>query len=206
MSVTVLLVILVPLALFGWLVSQAMPTPRERQLQRLRTHARERDVLVTLRQLKDPDPDPADRVSSGGKVREPRLEVAAYAMPLRLPSSVEARHAPTWRVQFLRNHADEAHDEGLLPGWRFEKAGLPLTGSAVAELSAFLADAPMGTAQIEGGSREIALCWRERGEAAEVDAVADLLTRMVEWQTTLAADAASAERAARAPDGEDPER
>ena len=205
MSVTVALVILVPLALFGWLVSQAMPTPRERQLQRLRNRAREHDIVVTLRQVKDPDPAPADRVSSGGKVREPRLEVAAYALPVRLPAPVDGRHAPAWRVQYLRNQADKVVDEGLREGWRFETPGLPLTGSPVAELSAFLASAPVGTVQVEGGKREVALCWRERGEAEEVDAIADLLARLGAWQTGLAEQAASAERAAHAPDGVDPE-
>ena len=201
MTVTVALVILIPLALFGWLVSQAMPTPRERQLQRLRNRAREHDIVVTLRQVKDPDPAPADRVSSGGKVREPRLEVAAYALPVRLPATVEGRHAPTWRVQYLRNQADTVVDDGLCQGWRFETPGLPLTGSPIAELSAFLASAPAGTVQVEGGKREVALCWRERGEAGEVDAMADLLARLVAWQTGLAEQAAAAERAARATDG-----
>ena len=205
MSVTLALVIFVPLILFGWLMSQAMPTPRERQLQRLRNRARDHDIVVTLRHVKDPDPDPADRVSSGGKVRDPRQEVAAYAFPMRLPPGVDGRHAPAWRVQYLRNHANAVHDAGLCPGWRFETAGLPLTGSAVAELSEFLADAPAGTVQIEGDKREVALCWRERGEAEEVDAVADLLAGLATWQAALAAQVASAERAARSVDGMDPE-
>lgn len=195
MSLTVWLVVLVPLALFAWLVSQAMPTPRDKQLERLRTRARARDLHVTLRQFPDPDPDAEARVSSAGRVRDARLDLAAYTAPLRLPAGVEKRHAPSWRVCRMRNHPDEQYDAGLPTGWRFDRAELPLRDAVLAELSTLLARTPEGTAALEASARDVTLCWRERGEAEAVDAVADLLADVVAFQLAVADDAAKRERA-----------
>ncbi|MEE4298975.1 MAG: hypothetical protein V2J24_06000 [Pseudomonadales bacterium] len=204
MSLTIWLVILVPLAIFAWLVAQAMPSPRDRQLGRLRARARTLDLQVSLRQLKDPDPDPASRVSGGGRVRDAKLDLAAYTAPLRLPAGVEKRHAPAWRVCRMRHHAQEQYDEGLPAGWRFDLAELPLREPVLAELAALLARAPEGTAALEASAREVTLCWRERGEADAVDEVAALLADVVAFQLARAAESAQRERAgAGAAAGED---
>ena len=204
MSVTVWFVILIPLAIFAWLVGQAMPTPRDRQLQRLRSRARELDIHVSLRQLRDPDPDPGSRVTSGGRTRDARLDLAAYARPLRLPDGVETRHAPTWRLCRMRHHAEDRYDEGLPPGWRLDRAELPLRAPVLAELSALVARTPAGTEALEASPREVTLCWRERGEAGALDALAAFLDDVAAFQTSLAEDAARREReAARAADRDD---
>lgn len=195
MSATVWLVILVPLAIFAWLVGQAMPTPRDRQLERLRARARELDVHVSLRQLRDPDPDASSRVTSGGKERDAKLDLAAYTLPLRLPSGVEKRHAPSWRVCRMRHHPDEQYDDNLPPGWRLDRAELPLRSEVLGDLSALIARAPEGTAALEASPRDATLCWRERGEVAEVDAIAELLAGVVGFQLSLAEQEARRERA-----------
>lgn len=204
MSLTVWLVILVPLAIFVWLVGQAMPTPREKQLERLRARARVLDLHVSLRQLPDPDPDAASRVSGGGRLRDAKLDLAAYTAPLRMPAGLEKRHAPSWRVCRMRNHEQEQYDAGLPPGWRLDRAELPLRDSVLAELSALLARAPEGTVALEASSRDATLSWRERGEAEAVDEVAGLLADTVAFQLTIAEETAQRERVRSEAEAENP--
>lgn len=204
MSATVILVILVPLVLFAWLVGQAMPTPRDRQLERLRTRARELDLHVTLRMAPDPDPEPEQRVSSAGVPRDPRLELAAYALPVRLPRDVPTPHALHWRVARMRQHVDEIYVEGLAPGWRLDRADLPLQADVLVALSALIDRCPRGTVTVEGSPRDVTLCWRERGEVEEVDHLRTLLGDLAAFQTGLARAAAGLEAEREAlPDSDD---
>ena len=188
MSVSVWLVILVPLLLLGWLVSQAMPTPRDRQLQTLRGRARALDLTVTLRSLDDPDPAPAERVSSSGRPLEPKLSVAGYARALRPPSGLLPRAFPQWRVWWLRNRSGERHDEALPPGWRFDARDhdLPLVDAVTQRLGELLQQVPEGTHCVEATGREVTLYWRERGDASEVDAIGAFLDGLRAFQIDLA--------------------
>ncbi|HSG88832.1 MAG TPA: hypothetical protein VLA56_06445 [Pseudomonadales bacterium] len=190
MSLTVVLVILVPLVLFGWLVTQAMPTPRDRQLSRLRTRARALDISVTMVHVPDPDPDAESRVSSSGQALEPKLELAAYARGLRLPTGVEKRHVPTWRLLWMRHHADETLTAGLPPGWRFERTGLPLLDPVLGRLSELLARVPKGTVTVEATATGCTIAWRERGDDTDVEAVGAVLDDLVAFQLELARRAA----------------
>ena len=203
MSLTVVLVVLVPLLLFGWLIGQAMPTPRDRQLERLRTRARTLQLHVTLRMLPDPDPEPGQRVSSGGVVREPKLEVAAYTLPLRLPRELDKRHAPSWSVARMRQHDEEVYAEGLSAGWRLQRAEVSLQPGILATLSELLARTPRGTVTLEASARDVTLCWRERGGDEEVDAIAALLEDVAAFQTARAREAAGQEARADAQPGQD---
>lgn len=200
MSATVWVIILVPLVLFGWLIGQAMPTPRERQLQRLRGSARALDLAVSVRRIEDPDPEPVDRVSSAGQARDPRLDVAAYGRGIRLPTGVEKRHVPGWQAVWMRHHADRVFTPGMAPGWRLERADLPLLDSVIERLSALLRRAPRGTLSIEAGAGGCTLCWRERGGDAEVEQVAELLDDLREFQLELALERSRREVRAQDPD------
>ncbi|MDZ7825594.1 MAG: hypothetical protein U5R48_05720 [Gammaproteobacteria bacterium] len=200
MSATVWIIILVPLVLFGWLIGQAMPTPRERQLQRLRARARALDLAVSVRRIEDPDPESADRVSSAGRARDPRLDVAAYGRGIRLPTGVEKRHVPGWQAVWMRHHADRVFTPGMAPGWRLERADLPLLDPVIERLSALLRRAPRGTLSIEAGAGGCTLCWRERGGDAEVEQVAELLDDLRDFQLELALERSRREVRAQDPD------
>lgn len=199
MTATVWIIILVPLLLFGWLIGQAMPTPRERQLQRLRARARALDLAVSVRRIEDPDPEPAERVSSGGAARDPRLDVAAYGRGIRLPAGVEKRHVPGWQASWMRHHADREFTPGMAPGWYLQRADLPLLDPVVARLAALLQRAPRGTVSIEAGPGGCTLCWRERGDAAEVEQVAELLDDLRDFQLELALETSRREVRAQEP-------
>lgn len=197
MSMTVIIIICVTIALVVGPLMWLRPTPRDRQLERLRGHARSRGLNVSIREIPDPDPRPQDRVSSGGKPLQPTRNVARYELPLRLPGSVESRHAPDWEVIRLRHdvrsEVEEAVSAGLLPGWRFSRPGLPLIESVVDRLSAALAGAPRGTAKVDGNAAALGLYWQERGAESEVDAIADLLESLRPLQIELSEAAAREE-------------
>ncbi|TVS18166.1 MAG: hypothetical protein EA417_04270 [Gammaproteobacteria bacterium] len=194
MTTTVIIIIAVTIALVVGPLLWLRPSPRDRQLERLRGRARACGLNVSVREIKDPDPDASARVSSGGKPRNPTLYVALYEMPLRLPGRLEARHVPSWEVVRLR-HARQSpiEDEAsahLLSGWRFERPGLPLVEDVIGRLSAQLDRAPRGTIKIEGDSSNLGLYWQERGDEGEVDAIAKLLQGLQELQLEVTRAAA----------------
>lgn len=208
MSLTVIVIIAFTIALVVGPLMWLRPTPRDRQLERLRGHARRRGLNVSIREIPDPDPRPQDRVSSGGRLLQPSLNVALYQLPLRLPGSVEARHAPVWEVirlrRDVRSDVEEAMSAGLLPGWRFSRPGLPLIDSVVGRLSGLLAGAPRGTAKVEGDAGAVGLYWHERGDTDEVDAIADLLESLRLLQIEVS-EAAAREDARQRQLAEDPD-
>jgi hypothetical protein len=182
--------ILVPLLVLGWLIAQVMPTPRDRQLQRLRARARELELTVTLRRLRDPDPEATARVSGAGRPRDAQLELAAYALPLRLPGDLGRHLAPRWSLVFMHQHPDELYLPGLPRGWRLEQADMPLREAVVEKLAELLTGMPAGTAALEGSATGAILSWRERGGPEEVDRIADVLAAACDFelaQTRLAA-------------------
>lgn len=193
MNATIWIVILVPLLLFGWLMAQVMPTPRDRQLTRLRNRARALGIGVGVSRMADPDPDAESRVSSSGEARSPQLDVAVYSRGFGLPAGIERRHVPVWRVLWMRNHADETMVDGLPPGWRFERPGLPLVAPVLSRLSTLLTQAPRGTISVEGAGSGCSLGWRERGAEQEIEAIRTLLDGIVALQLDLARDAARRE-------------
>lgn len=194
MTATTWIIILVPLLLFGWLIAQVMPTPRDRQLARLRRKASALGLGVGVSRMADPDPDAEARVSSSGEPRSPKLDVAVYSIGFGLPPGVERRHVPVWRVLWMHNHPDEQMVEGLPPGWRFDRPGLPLVAPVLSRLSALLSQAPRGTLSIEGAGSGCSLGWRERGAEQEVEAIQSLLDGIKALQLDLARDAARRER------------
>lgn len=187
--------ILIPLVLLLWLVAQVMPTPRDRQLNRLRAHARGLGLAVHVRRVPDPDPEPEARVSGGGGARDPRLEVAVYTRPLRLPAGIERRHVPAFRALAMPRHADEVLVPGLPAGWRLERSDLPLLDPVLAELGALLVRTPRGTVTVEGTASGCSVAWRERGETDEVDALAAVLDDLRGFQLALARKAVAREAA-----------
>lgn len=208
MSLTVLIIIAFTVALVVGPLMWLRPTPRDRQLERLRGQGRRLGLNISIKEIPDPDPRPQDRVSSGGKLLQPRLNVALYALPLRLPASVEARHAPQWEVIRLRHdvrsEVEEEGSAGLLPGWRFSRPGLPLVESVVGPLSKLLAVAPRGTVKVEGDAQSVGLYWHERGSEAEVDAIAELLEALRLLQLAVS-EAEAREEAWQRRQAEDPD-
>lgn len=204
MNVTVLLIVVATIALVVGPLLWLRPTARDRQLTRLRTHARTRGLNVTVEEIAHPDPPPADRVTSGGRVRQPTLNVAAYRLPLHRPGAIEDRHVPVWEVVRLRQERDDRLEDELMAGldrhWRFSRPGLPLIEDVVGRLSALLQQAPRGTVKLTGDAQAVGLYWRERGDEGEVDAIAELLEAMRTLQLDVSRAAAREEATRQEPE------
>lgn len=171
---TWLLIAVVLLVAFGpvlWLV----PSKKDKRLAAMRERGRREGLVVEMRRIPKVSPDATDRVSAGGKVRDPVVESASYR--LMLPRRL--RHLPGWRA--VRQNADPGGDP--YPGWDYDQRP---KGDARAHLSAMLkALEPLFAAlsedvaalEIAPGAL-IAYCLERPGTNADsVTALAELLRR-----------------------------
>jgi hypothetical protein len=100
---------LILLAAFGpvlWLV----PSKRDRQLSALRDQARREGLVVELRRLPILNPTADERVTAGGRVKQPTVDCTAYMHSLRQRLQV----VPGWRL--LRGNQLPQ----IRPGWEFD--------------------------------------------------------------------------------------
>jgi hypothetical protein len=149
------------LAAFGpvlWL----MPSKRDRYLSGLRQQARLDGLIVELRHLPKLDPAPEDRVSAGGKLREPLVDCASYShmFPRRL------RVLGGWRL--LRSPgADEGSD--IPAGWVIDP-GMRAARSEVAEildcLLPLLPELPEDVIGVELSAAAATIYWLEKSGAS----------------------------------------
>ncbi len=102
------LVLVVAFGPILWLV----PSKRDKRLSAMRARARSEGLVVEVRRIPKPDPQPEDRVNAGGKVRSPMLECASYG--LALPRSL--RVLPAWRM--VRRAAERSPDP--FPDWQYD--------------------------------------------------------------------------------------
>ena len=165
---------LILLAAFGpvfWL----LPSKRDRMLAKLRMAARRRGVVVEVTVVPKLDAAAEERVSAGGKVRDPKLTVAAYRLPLRERTDL----APSF--SFLRHEDDRP---AALPGWvehpdvktRRKPDDPDAYWREVALAVDGLGDDFVG---VEANATNAALYWKEylRGRGIE-DAMDDVLARL----------------------------
>jgi hypothetical protein len=107
---TWLIIGIVLLAAFGpifWL----MPSRRDRRLAAMRLTARQEGLSVDIRHIPKTNPTAQDRVSSGGVIRDPVVECAAYALTFAQPLN----RLPVWRLLKAQGAAD-----GPRPNWLFD--------------------------------------------------------------------------------------
>jgi hypothetical protein len=151
-----IIIAVVLLVAFGpvlWLV----PSRKDRRLAALRARGRAEGLLVELKRLPNPEPRPEERVSSGGKVRNPVIECATYGHMMQ--SKLVA--LPSWRlVRVTPGAADE-----VFPGWQYDQrpAGegrkyLPELLPAVDDL---LKKLPEDVVGFEVGARLLQVYWLE---------------------------------------------
>jgi hypothetical protein len=163
---------LVLLAAFGpvlWL----LPSAKDRRLTRLRGRARSLGLEVEISRLPDLAAAPAERVTAGGRRREPMLLAACY----RLPARRKLNRAPQWRVL-------KGDDAGPIPGWQWD--GAPAGSQTYwGELAGQLARLPSDALACAADAHSVACWWREQtpqGPDAVLDSVYAILTEMLEIQ------------------------
>lgn len=170
-----LVIVLILLAAFGPLFWM-LPSKSDRRLAKMRSRARALGMQVEMTQLRDLAAEPSERVTAGGRRREPMVACAAY----RLPLPRMARAAPQWRL--LRSRAEV---DGPLPGWQWdsEPAGqAPYWSQVKPIVDALPADALACSAH----STEVGCWWRERAAAdtaeKSVESLHATLAKLLELQ------------------------
>jgi hypothetical protein len=195
------LILLLLVAAFGpvlWI----LPSRRDRLLEKLRSEARRRGLLVELTQVPDLAAPPEARVSAGGKPRAPILSCTAYRQPM--PRAVN--HAPRWRLLALTPGVTpgiaprSGGDAGPVPGWVFDgaAAGDNRYWQGCAERLIRLPEVAVG---VEADRNQVGVFWRERVDIEQIgpmlDSLADALQGLADWQWEVEQEALA--RLSRAP-------
>lgn len=167
---TWLIIALILLAAFGpvlWLV----PSRRDRQLSALREQARREGLVVDLRRVPKLDPSADERVTAGGRVKQPTIECAAYARTLRRRLIL----LPAWRL--LRGDGPPQ----VRRGWQFDpalKAAGPEFQASMQRLDDLFEALPEDVIGVELSPRALILYWLESrtAEPETVTRLSDMLT------------------------------
>jgi hypothetical protein len=159
---TWLLIILVLVVAFGpvlWLV----PSKRDKRLSAMRSRARSEGLIVEMRRIPNPDPRPEERVSAGGKVRNPVIECASYGLPLRQG----LKHLPTWRV--VRKAAEQAPDP--FSAWQYDQRpkgeGRAYLDAVLEKTESLLNALPDDVTAVELSRRMVLVYWLEKPGSTE---------------------------------------
>jgi hypothetical protein len=164
-----IIIIVILLVAFGplmWL----RPSARERRQSALRQQAYKEGMRVELRRLPKRDPDPEERVSASGRVRELDADAPAYVYPL--PSRL--RMLPKWRL--VRG------DDGMpaYPGWVFEpgrRPDHPRLQEMLGVLAPVITVLPDDVLAVECDPQNLAGYWLE-GPGTGPERVTDLAVRL----------------------------
>lgn len=179
MSWIVIAVIL--LAAFGpvlWI----LPSRRDRRLAALRARAREEGLVVDLRKLPKRNAVAHERVSSAGQVRDPVVEVAAYAQGL----ARKLRNLPAWRLQ--RGEAEDDAERAPRPGWVYldRPTGRDHVAAMLELADPFLSALPGDVLAVEVAPRSLLIYWLE-GLGAGPAQVSEMAARLREFGARLLA-------------------
>ena len=181
---TWLIIGVILLAAFGpvlWL----LPSPRDRHLSALRQQARKEGLVVELRRLPKLDAAPEERVSAGGKLREPLVECMAYSHVL----GRRLQMLGAWRV--LRY--DQEPDEKIPQGWIIDpvmRAARPEVDRVREWLQPLLSALPEDVVALEFTGSAVGAYWLENASAsvATVTELGSLLAKFGEQMRVLDAD------------------
>ncbi|MCZ6644547.1 MAG: hypothetical protein O7G86_02950 [Gammaproteobacteria bacterium] len=152
------LVLLVAFGPVFWL----LPSKRDKRLSALRQAARLAGLTVELRHLPKLNPEPEERVSAGGKVREPVIDCAAYSWNM----TRKLRVLPELRL--LRGTLGTT----ALPGWVFDPKRKPRRDHVdllLETLASFIETLPEDALGFEVSERQLVCYWQESpGSGVEV--------------------------------------
>ena len=160
--VWLLVVLVVALAIGPILMLR--PKPRERTVAALRTAARAAGLTVSVARVPHLGASAEDRVSAGGRDREPTIECASYR--LLAPGGLE--DAPQWTL--YRSERENRY----LPGWTTltPPRRLPAQPEAYWErLAAIIEALPGGCVGVEANADGIAWLGQERLGDSDAEAV-----------------------------------
>lgn len=177
---TWVLIGVVLLVAFGpvlWLV----PSKKDRRLTALRARGRAEGLVVELRRINNPEPEPQERVSAGGVVKTPVIESASYGLML----GQKLRHLPGWRL--VRVTGQEVDDP--FPGWRYDQIpkgdGRRHLPEMLSITDPLLNGLPDDVAGIEVSSAMLSVFWLEKPGSDE-DVVGEIASLLRAFEKALA--------------------
>ena len=183
---TWLIICIVLLVAFGpvlWLI----PSKKDKRLAGLRERAREEGFVVELKRLPKLDPTPEERVSAGGRPREPVVECMAYSCTM----VKKLEYLPPWRL--LRT-TDDSASQAQNPahprsGWVFETGRRPQRDHLSAMLDAtdeVLEVLPGDVLALEVTTRHLTFYWLEKPNA-DPSVLSTLMVHFQAWEARLRA-------------------
>ena len=162
------------------------PKPRERAVAALRTAARQAGLTVSVAHVPNLAASAEERVSAGGRDREPTIECASY----RLLAPGRLDDAPQWTLY------RSEHENRYLAGWTTLAPPSQLPAQAEdywRQLAAIIDDLPGGCLAVEASADGVAWMGRERlgdaDAAAVVKGIREGLEALRELHLTSVSDA-----------------
>jgi hypothetical protein len=150
-----------------------MPTERDRYLTSLRAQARKLGYTVQLDKVLKVNPDPDERVTAGGSIRQIAVSCTRYQLPLGVtvnavspilllrisstPTIPVERLSPFWAVNGL-----DVSQRKAIKRWQSDS-------SSLGELVAVLDQMPRDVLAVQLDKRFIAAFWREQSLLQQVD-------------------------------------
>jgi hypothetical protein len=141
-------------------------------------------MFVDIRRLPNPDPTPQQRVSSGGKVRDPVIETASYGYPMKR----KLVQLPTWRI--VRRAVENQAAADPLPGWSYdlrpEGEGRDHLSPMIDLTKPLLARLPEDAVAFEVERRVLIVYWLEK-PGTNVEMVGELAASLAAYEASLVA-------------------
>jgi len=121
--------------------------------------------VVEIKRIPKTNPRPEERVSAGGKVRDPVRDCAAYQWLL----GRKLKHLPAWRLLYKEGSSD-----GPWPDWVFEphvRASQPHLKESLALVRNVIGELPAGVVGLELSERAALVYWLEGSQSTSEDVV-----------------------------------
>lgn len=155
-----------------------LPTAKQRQESRLRQHASQLDLHVSLAQLPQLHARPEDRVDSAGRQLAPVIHCGRYALIVDDKSPTEALLS-SWRLRRSATVVGGLLADERLSGWYLVSQPWTLSDVAVKPIVDCLERLPKSALMLESAPPELAVYWLETGTTEIVEALADSLQSLI---------------------------
>jgi hypothetical protein len=181
-----LIICIVLLVAFGpvlWLI----PSKKDKRLAGLRERARKEGFVVELKRLPKLDPTPEERVSAGGRPREPVVECAAYSCTMVKKLDC----LPPWRLLRTTDDSASQTQNPAKPrsGWVFETGRRPQRDHLSEMLDAtdeVFEVLPGDVLALEVTTRQLTFYWLEKPNA-DLSVLSTLMAHFQAWEARLRA-------------------
>jgi len=149
-----------------------LPSARQKQQMQMRKRAMAAGITIDLTHIDDPDPNPADYLSSTGKPLPRVMAVFAYRMPRRRNEANYEQPPSHW--QLVRRGGQAA--PALPAGWQWQDTNLQQLNVPLRHfLETRIAALPADVKRLEESEFIISVYWQEREDGVGLTKIIDFL-------------------------------